>query len=146
MNSKLLHTEGGQRTYALVFEKGDDVTRALLNFATENRIGSAQFTAIGAFSRVVLGYFDRNEKKYKEIPIEEQVEVVSLIGNLTRSKGEPKLHAHVVVGKSDGIAYGGHLLAGSVWPTLEVVLIESPEYLQRRADDETGLPLIDLAA
>lgn len=146
MNSKLLHVEGGQRTFALVFQKGEEVNAGLLEFATKNKIAAAQLTAIGAFSRAVLGYFDRSAKTYKEIPIDEQVEVVSLIGNLTRSENKPKLHAHVVVGKSDGIAYGGHLLTATVWPTLEIVLVESPEYLQRRIDDETGLALIDLAA
>jgi predicted DNA-binding protein with PD1-like motif len=146
VNSKLLHVHEGQRTFALVFNKGEDVHRALLEFAEANRITGAQFTAIGAFGRAMLGYFDPTTKKYKEIPIEEQVEVVSLIGNLTRSNGEPRLHAHAVLGKSDGIAYGGHLLGASVWPTLEVMLVESPQYLQRKLDDETGLALIDLAA
>ena len=146
MNSKLLHVNEGQRTYALIFNKGEEVNQTLLDFAQSNQIHAAQLSAIGAFSRVTLGYFDPASKDYKQIPIEEQVEVVSLIGNLTRKNGEPKLHAHVVVGKSDGIAYGGHLLTAKVWPTLEVVLIESPQYLQRRVDEETGLPLIDLAA
>jgi predicted DNA-binding protein with PD1-like motif len=52
------------------------------------------------------------------------------------------LHAHVVVGKADGTAHGGHLLAAVVRPTLEVILVESPRHLQRRHDAETGLALI----
>jgi hypothetical protein len=59
---------------------------------------------------------------------------------------EPKVHAHVVVGLSDGAARGGHLIAGRVWPTLEVVLVESPRHLRKRHDPETGLALIDPAA
>lgn len=146
MKSKLLHENAGQKTYALVFDKGDEVNPLLLEFASANQIAGAQLTAIGAFSRVTLGYFDRDAKTYKQIPIEEQVEVVSLVGNLVQKNGDPALHAHVVVSKSDGIAYGGHLLSGKVWPTLEVMLVEVPRHLQRRIDDDTGLPLIDLAA
>ena len=146
MKSKLLHSDGGQRTYALVFDKGDEVKRNLLEFAAYNSIAGAQLSAIGAFSSVTLGYFDRDTKKYKEIPINEQVEVVSLIGNIARKDGKPRLHAHVVVAKSDGSAHGGHLLQASVWPTLEVVLVESPKHLLRRMDEDTGLALIDLAA
>ena len=58
----------------------------------------------------------------------------------------PKVHAHVVVGLSDGAARGGHLLEGRVWPTLEVILVESPRFLRKRHDPETGLALIDPAA
>jgi predicted DNA-binding protein with PD1-like motif len=56
------------------------------------------------------------------------------------------LHAHVVVGKRDGTAHGGHFLNGRVWPTLEMVVTETPAHLRRRKDDETSLPLIDLSS
>lgn len=69
--------------------------------------------------------------------------MLSLVGDLARGeRGEPKLHAHVVIGKSDGTAHGGHLMEAVVRPTLEVILIESPQYLQRQHDPETGLALI----
>lgn len=58
--------------------------------------------------------------------------------------GEPQVHAHVVVARSDGSAYGVHLLEAHVWPTLEVVLVETPAHLQRELDEATGLPLIRL--
>jgi predicted DNA-binding protein with PD1-like motif len=48
------------------------------------------------------------------------------------------------LGKSDGAAIGGHLLKATVHPTLEVILEESPGYLQRRMDEATGLPLIKI--
>jgi uncharacterized protein len=92
----------------------------------------------------VLGWFDRERKDYDRIPIGEQVEVLSLAGDVALDRGEPKVHAHVVVGKRDGTAHGGHLLRASVWPTLEVVLAESPAELRKSHDPETGLALIDL--
>ena len=70
--------------------------------------------------------------------------MLSLIGNVALVGDEPKVHAHVVVGKRDGTAHGGHLLEASVWPTLEVILVESPEHLRRKMDKETGLALISL--
>jgi len=65
-------------------------------------------------------------------------------GVITLDGEKPKLHAHIVVGRSDGGARGGHLLEGHVWPTLEVIVEELPKHLQRRTDPETGLALIDL--
>jgi Fe-S oxidoreductase len=54
------------------------------------------------------------------------------------------VHAHVVLGKSDGSAHGGHLLEAHVRPTLEVTLAEAPRYLHRKHDPESGLALIRL--
>src|SRR2546430_7108347 len=97
-------------------------------------------------SDVTLGYLDRAKRDYKKIRLHEQVEVLSLLGDVALDKGEPKIHAHVVVGRADGEARGGHLLEAHVWPTLEVVLVESPRHLRKRHDPETGLALIDPTA
>jgi uncharacterized protein len=133
-----------QKTYALIFDKDDEVVTTLTAFAKTHAIGAAHFTAIGAFSTVTLGYFDRERKEYVKIPLPEQVEVLSLVGDVAEEKGEPKVHAHVVVGKRDGTAHGGHLLDARVWPTLELILTESPATLARRSDRESGLALIDI--
>jgi hypothetical protein len=140
MRSKEL---GGGR-FALVFDKGDEPISELERFARERGLTAASFTGIGAFEEVVLGYFDREQKEYEEIPLREQVEVLSLTGDVALADQGPAVHAHVVVGKRDGTAHGGHLLRARVWPTLEVVLSESPTELRKRHDAETGLALIDL--
>jgi hypothetical protein len=145
VKSKLLD-EAGPKTWALIFDKGDEPVTTLTTFAREQKLGAAHFTAIGAFSQATLGYFDRDAKDYLKIPVNEQVEVLSLIGDIALDRGQPKVHAHVVVGLADGTARGGHLLEARVWPTLEVVLVESPRHLRRRHDPESGLALIDPAA
>jgi predicted DNA-binding protein with PD1-like motif len=98
---------------------------------------------IGAFSAVTLGYFDRARRDYRRIALAEQVEVLALLGDVALDGAEPTVHAHVVVGLSDGTTRGGHLLEGRVWPTLELVLTETPGALRRRRDPETGLALLD---
>jgi predicted DNA-binding protein with PD1-like motif len=145
MQSKLLHESDGQKTYALIFVTGDEVMGNLKAFARDHRIGGGHFTAIGAFRDVMLGYFDWDRKDYQRIPVREQVEVLSLVGDIAEGEaGEPKVHAHVVLGNAHGAALGGHLLEAHVRPTLEVMLVESPEHLRRRHDPETGLALIRL--
>jgi len=146
MKAKALKRDGGETTWVLVFDRGDQVVSTLTAFAREHAIGAAHFTAIGAFSRARLGYFRRDTKDYKEIPLDEQVEVLSLIGDVSLDKGEPKVHAHAVLGTADGTARGGHLLEASVWPTLEVVLAQAPRHLRRKIDPDVGLALIDLSA
>jgi predicted DNA-binding protein with PD1-like motif len=144
MKTQLIHEQHGEKTFAVVFAKSDEVVAGLQRFAEERQVTAAYFTAVGAFRDVVLGYFDRTRKDYKQIPLHEQVEVLSLVGNIALADGKPKVHAHVVVGKSDGTAHGGHLLEAHVWPTLEVMVVESPQHLRRTHDEETGLALLDL--
>ncbi|HEV7285872.1 MAG TPA: PPC domain-containing DNA-binding protein [Kaistia sp.] len=143
MKSKLIHADG-QRTFALVFGTGDEVVSSLSDFARQQGLSAARFTGLGAFSDVVLGYFDWEKKDYERIPLTEQVEVVSFVGDVALGDEGPKLHPHVVVSKRDGSAWGGHLLEAHVRPTLEVVLTEAPAHLHRRHDPESGLALISL--
>jgi hypothetical protein len=142
MKSKLIN-DGSQRTFVLVLDKGDEAVSCIEGFARDNGITAAQITAIGAFSDLVLGFFDWDTKDYRRIPLKQQVEVVSLLGDVALDpEGEAALHPHVVVSRSDGMAMGGHLLEAHVRPTLEVILTESPRHLQKRKDPESGLALI----
>jgi predicted DNA-binding protein with PD1-like motif len=143
MRAKLIHEERKQKTFALVLDTGDEVVSEITNFAKENALDAASLTAIGAFSGATLGYFDVEKKEYEKIPVEEQVEVLSLVGDIALNRGEPEVHAHAVVGRRDGTTRGGHLLEARVRPTLEVVLIESPEHLRKKPNEEFGLALID---
>jgi uncharacterized protein len=131
--------------YALIFDPGDEVVSQLSAFAGRLRVTAAHFQGIGALSDVVLGYFDWQKKRYRPIPLHEQVEVLSLQGDLALEGDKPRVHAHLVVGRSDGTAWGGHLLSAHVRPTLEVIFAQSPRYLRRRVDQSTGLPLLDPA-
>lgn len=143
MKTKLL-TADKQKTFAVVLNSGDDVMKCLLSFAKQQQLHASQFTGIGAFSNATLGFFDFAIKDYQKIGIGEQVEVLSLTGDLSMYKGEPKLHVHVVLGKRDGSAHGGHLLEATVHPTLELILTESPAYLNRELDRDSGLPLLKI--
>jgi predicted DNA-binding protein with PD1-like motif len=143
MRSKLINNDS-EKTYALVLESGEEVVSQLQRYAQENKLTASHFTAIGAFSSVTLGYFDWEKKEYEKIQVNEQVEVLSLIGDVSVKDGEPTTHVHVVVGKRDGTAHGGHLLHAYVRPTLEVILNESPSYLKRSFNPDAGIALINL--
>ena len=144
MNSKLLHERDGMRTFAVIMDSGDEVLSSIGAFAKKQRIAAAQITAIGALSDVVLKYFDWDLKDYRRIPVREQVEVASLIGDVALDpEGKPAIHIHLVVGKKDGSAMAGHLGEAHVRPTLEVIIDEQPSYLQKTSDPETGLALIN---
>jgi predicted DNA-binding protein with PD1-like motif len=143
MKAKML-ANAQEKSFAIVMETGDEVMASLLSFAKEKHLAAAHFTGIGAFSHVVLGYFDWEKKDYIRIAVNEQVELVSLLGDIGLEKGAPKTHAHSVIGKRDGTAMGGHLLEAVVRPTLEIIVVESPANLRREFDPASGLALIKL--
>ena len=146
MKTALLDQHDGLRTFVVVFETGDEAMTGLTSFAKAQRLSGSHFTAIGAFSRAIVAYFEWPSKEYRQVPIDEQVEVLSFAGDITVEDGTPKVHAHVVLGKADATAHGGHLIEGCVRPTLELVIIEAPRHLHRRRDATSGLALIDLDA
>jgi hypothetical protein len=143
MRHKLL--EEKPRTYALIFETGDELAAVLKRFATEQKLAGSSFKAIGAFSAVKLGWFNWETKQYETaVDLNEQVDLLSLIGDVALRDGKPQVHAHGVIRRRDGTAHGGHLQAATVRPTCEVILTESPEHLQKQMDEASGLALIRL--
>ena len=133
------------KTYAVVFETGEELSSGLKEFAQAQESTSSSFKAIGAFSSVRLAWFDWEKKEYRpSVVFNEQVELVSLIGDVALKDGEPEVHAHVVVARADGSAYGGHLLEAYVRPTCEVILTESAPNLHKEIDPDSGLALIKL--
>jgi hypothetical protein len=121
------------------------VFSSLTEVARNLGIPTASLTAIGAFEKATVGWFDLERKTYKKIEVREQCEVLSAIGDVaTADDNQPSLHVHVVLGLADGTTRGGHLLAATVRPTLEVVMMETPVPLRRTKRPELGIALIDL--
>jgi predicted DNA-binding protein with PD1-like motif len=132
-----------RKEYAVIFYQGDEAFSGLLEFAERYHITSAHFTAIGAVNGATLGWFDPQRKMYKKISIEGQHEVIGMSGDIALYQGKPVVHAHMIVGASDGTTQGGHLLAAYVSPTLEVMVAVEPGAMRKRLDPDTGLTLID---
>lgn len=135
---------GAGDVVVVVLDPGEEAIERLQHVAQGAGIEGAGFTAVGAFERATVGWFDLDRRDYDRIPVDEQVEVLSLAGDIGRRDGQPMVHAHVVLGCRDGRTVGGHLLDGHVRPTLEVIIRETPTALQRVHDADTGLALIDL--
>ena len=144
MKSQRIAEKGRGETLIVVLDDGEEAFSALQEFARKEGVSAASLTAIGAFSRATVGWFDFASKSYKEIAVDEQCEVLSAIGDVAvGDDGKASLHIHVVLGLSDGSTRGGHLLKGTVHPTLEVVLTETPAKLRRRKRPELDIALID---
>lgn len=133
------------KTLVVILDTGDEILAALKSVAAVEHLAASSFQAIGALSAVELGWFNWTTKKYETaVNLQEQVELLSLIGDIALKDGEPQVHAHLVIGRQDGSAHGGHLLSATVRPTCEIVITESPKHLQKEIDPESGIALIRL--
>ena len=135
----------GEQTqqYAIIFYQGDEVFSGLQEFAEKYHVTSAHFTAIGAVNGATLAWFDPKRKMYKKIPLQGQLEVVGMSGDIALYQGKPVVHTHMVVGYPDGTTRGGHVLGAYASPTLEVMLTFDSIAMHKRFDPETDLTLID---
>jgi uncharacterized protein len=131
-------------TYVVVCDPGDEAVAVLTRFARSEDLEAAQITAVGGFEQAVVGWFDPAARDYRRIPVDQQCEVLSLLGDVAEGEDGPIVHIHVVLGLSDGTTRGGHLLEGRVLPTLEVMVTETPAILRKVFRPDIGAALIDL--
>jgi uncharacterized protein len=133
-----------ERTFVLILDPGEEAFKAITEFANQNGISGASVAAVGAFKQARVGWFDIEAKRYKPIEVNQQCEVLSLLGDIAQGDdGKASLHLHAVLGLSDGSVRGGHLLDGTVRPTLEVTIVETAAHLRRKKHPELGLALIE---
>jgi len=131
-------------TYVVVCDPDDEAVSALTDFARAEDLEASQITGVGGFDRATLGWFDRETRQHRPIEVEEQSEVLSLIGDVAEGEDGPSLNIHVVLGLRDGTTRGGHLLAGHVYPTLEIIVTENPAELRKVMNPDVGIALVDL--
>ncbi|MGN8153604.1 PPC domain-containing DNA-binding protein [Agrobacterium sp. 22094] len=134
-----------ERNFVLVLDDGEEAFGAITKFCEEQNITGASLTAIGAFKRAKLGFFDFAQKRYIDIPVDTQSEVLSAIGDVAvDDEGKASVHMHAVLGFADGSTKGGHFISGIVHPTLEIIIRESAVALRRRKRPDLGIALLDV--
>jgi uncharacterized protein len=142
MKSKSV-SDGVERTFIVILDQGEEASKSITDFANKQKITGASVSAIGAFSQAKVGWFDLAAKKYRPIDVNEQCEVLSLMGDVAQGDdGQASLHLHAVLGLQDGSLRGGHFLSGSVQPTLEVTIMETVVHLRRQKRSDLGIALI----
>ena len=117
MKSQLVSDTADAQVHVVILDSGEEALAALTKFANDKKLAAASLTAIGAFEKATVGWFDLVSKSYRKIEVGEQSEVLSAVGDVaTGDDGKPSLHIHIVLGLSDGSTRGGHLLAGPCGP------------------------------
>jgi predicted DNA-binding protein with PD1-like motif len=145
MQAKLVKDTPDEQVYSIIFYKDDEVLSGLTDFAIAHKVSDAHFTAIGAVSGATLAWLDIPKRMYRRIAVTQQVEVVSLIGDIAVFNGVPIVHMHAVLCKPDGSTVAGHTFELITNPTVEVFITIDKTPLAKKADDASGMKLIDPA-
>ncbi len=143
MQVQVLNRSPQETTYAVIFGRGDEVMAGLNQFALQKHLGAARITGIGGIQDATVGYLHKGDKEHTPIPIDQQCEALSMLGDIALFHNKPVVHIHMVVGLPDGSTRGGHLLQAHVWPTMEIIVTEYPNAMHKKVDAETGMAFID---
>jgi predicted DNA-binding protein with PD1-like motif len=130
--------------YVVRLESGEEFTETLKAFLTEKGIESGGIKAIGAVSRAELAYWNAETREYESWEFNEQMEVVSLLGNCSLREGKPFPHIHCVLSKRDFTVIAGHLNRAHIHPTLEIWIEPGERPIVRAREEASGLYLLNL--
>lgn len=130
-------------TYVLRLMPGEDVYQSILDFATQQGITLGHFTGLGAVDYVKMGLFDIHTKVYNSVELREQLEITSLVGNISQMDGKTYLHTHINVGDAHMKVMGGHLNAATVSATAEIFITVVNGVVDRSFDSQIGINVLD---
>ena len=128
--------------HILRFDKGEDVIDGLVKYCGKNNLAAAHFTGLGACGSMILSYYDLDNKKYLDKTFDEDLEIVSLTGNVAKLKDQTIIHTHGVFSAKTYETFGGHVKAMIVSATCEIHLTVIPGTLKRGFDSDSGLNLL----
>jgi predicted DNA-binding protein with PD1-like motif len=132
--------------FLLRLDKGDELFSVLKTFCLQHTIKAGWFQGLGAAGEVILSFYDLDEKKYIDVTLQEDVEIVSLTGNVGWLQNEYAFHAHGVFATKDYSTKGGHVKKLVVSATCELFLTTLTKKLVRKYDEQTGLQLLTSAS
>lgn len=126
----------------LRLDKDDEIISSIKSLCKDKGISLASVSGIGAVNKANIGYFEQDAKVYHTRELTGDMEIVSLLGNISEMGGEVYLHLHVTLTNSNFQAYGGHLNGAWVGPTVEIMIDIIDGKIDRVKSEEVGLNTI----
>ncbi len=128
--------------YLLRFSRGEEMIAGLTNFCVINNISAGFFSGIGAAREVVLSWYDLEKKEYQDKEVKENLEIISLLGNVARAQGKVIVHCHASFANAEMAVQAGHVKKLIVSATGEITFQSLGSRVEREYDSETGLNLL----
>lgn len=131
--------------YLVRVDLGEEINESLVSFLKLEEINFGAIRGIGAAKDVELGYLDMATKQYVRKKIDEELEILSLSGNITNKEGAPFLHMHGVFSDREFRVHGGHFFKGTVSCTGEfTITLSQKDPVKRHPRSDLGFFEIDI--
>jgi len=126
-------------------EPEEDLMDSIIEMVKKHNIKSGIINCIGALKKFTIGFFEIDSKEYKLETFNENVELLTCMGNIAFKDDEPIIHLHVSLGRKDYSLIGGHLSKPSIVSvTGEVIIFEIDKELNRTTDPQFNLSLLNI--
>ena len=130
--------------YVLRLEIGEEIITQLKKFCIELGIESGKVNGIGVVRNAIISYFDLASMEYLHRELIGNMEMTSLMGNISLMEGEPFPHLHVTLADENFQLSGGHLTSAEIGVTGELTVEPFVGVLERKISQENRLNLLAL--
>lgn len=130
--------------FILRMETGEDILKNLKDFCNLKGIEAAKVSGIGAVRGARISYFDMQGGVFIDNEIPGDVELLSLMGNISVMDGQAFPHLHVTLADENFKVSGGHFSAGYAGATTEIFVEVFEGRLESRYYQESGMRLLAL--
>lgn len=130
---------------AVKIDRGEEVLGSLKEVCEKENVKSGSITGLGAAGHAVIGLYKVAERKYYSNTFDGEMEMTSIIGNVSEKDGEVYLHCHANFAKADGSVIGGHLSEAVISGACEIFIHTIKGRIGRKKDNATGLNVFDFS-
>lgn len=131
-------------TLAVRIDRGDEIVSAIRDVCEKEHVRCGSVSGIGAVGHAVVGLYKVEEKQYHSNTFDGEMELTSLLGNVSEKDGQVYLHFHAAFANEEGQVFGGHLNEAVISGTGEIFIQILDGSMGRRLDPETGLNIFDM--
>lgn len=132
-----------ENIFIVRLDVGEEILSSLTELCSQEKITAGTIGGIGAANYADIGLYEVAKRKYHGTILEEEMEIASLNGNISRKDGKVYLHLHAAFANKQGQIFGGHLRSARISATAEIYIHTVPAKIERVFDEETtGLNLI----
>ena len=132
-----------ENIFIVRLDAGEEILSSLTELCSQEKIMAGTISGIGAVSYADIGLYEVAKRKYHGTILEEEMEIASLNGNISRKDGKVYLHLHAAFANKQGQVFGGHLRSARISATAEIYIHTVSAKIGRVFDEETtGLNLI----
>jgi uncharacterized protein len=125
---------------ALALTSGDEIIESIKSVCHKENIKCATISGIGATNYAEIGLLKADKRTYTKKIAREDLEISSMVGNVTIKEGELNVHIHITLTTTES-AFGGHVFKCIISAVADVFLNVIDMNIEREILDDGTIPM-----